>query len=164
MRSHPVTWTDIRSAEWQPPPNARRPEQLTRRIGSGSAAWQRASDDLLHWRIKTRSGFSIDQPERVRAGARLILHAGPRWLAIREPIEVVEVIESPDRVGFSYRALPGHPVNGEEAFIVTRVGEDVFLSLRSVTSPSDRLLWRVTFPALRVIQRVVRWRYLRSLS
>jgi hypothetical protein len=34
-------------------------------------------------------------------------------------VEVVAVVEESHRVGFAYRTLSGHPVNGEEAFKCT---------------------------------------------
>jgi len=86
-------------------------------IGSGEAAWRRASAEVLLW-----------------------------------------------KVGFSYRTLPGHPVDGEEAFIVYRRGEDVFLCIRSLTRAAAQQPWRLLFPVLLVAQRVVRRRYLQALS
>jgi uncharacterized protein (UPF0548 family) len=40
---------------------------------------------------------------------------------VREPVRVVAVADLPDRRGFAYDTLPGHPVTGEEAFIAHRV-------------------------------------------
>lgn len=57
-------------------------------------------------------------------------------LTIREPVEVVSVVEESDRVGFAYRTMPGHPVSGEEAFIVHRDGGEVRLTVRSLTRPA----------------------------
>ena len=85
------------------------------------------------------------------------------WVTVREPVEVVEVVESATRVGFSYRTLPGHPVSGEEAFIVHRNGDDVVLTIRSLTRPAPEQPWRALFPLLRVAQLVARRRYLRAL-
>ncbi|MBU8820992.1 DUF1990 domain-containing protein, partial [Mycolicibacterium goodii] len=45
----------------------------------------------------------------------------------------------PDRCGFAYGTLHGHPVCGEEAFIVHRDrAGTVFLTLRSLTRPKYR--------------------------
>lgn len=82
---------------------------------------------------------------------------------VLEPVEVVAVVEGPERVGFSYRTLPGHPVSGEEAFVVSRHGDEVHLTVRSLTRASPRQPWRALFPVLLVVQAIVRRRYLRAL-
>jgi len=66
-------------------------------------------------------------------------------------------------VGFSYRTRPGHPVSGEEAFIVHRDGGNVFFTVRSLTAPATEQPWRALYPLLRVAQIVARRRYLRTL-
>lgn len=95
----------------------------------------------------------------VRAGERQTVRA---WV-VREPVEVTEVVEAPGRVGFPYRTLPGHPVRGEEAFILTREAGVAALTIRSLTAPSGSQPWRLAFPVLRVVQHLVRRRYFRAL-
>jgi uncharacterized protein (UPF0548 family) len=112
---------------------------------------------------KTRSGFTVTPDEAVRPGGRPVIVAHPFGLSVREPVEVVDVVETPDRIGFAYRTLPGHPVSGEEAFIVHRDGESVVLTIRSLTRPAPTLRWRLLYPVLLVAQRVARYRYLRAL-
>jgi uncharacterized protein (UPF0548 family) len=53
---------------------------------------------------------------------------------------------------------------GEEAFIVPRNGDDVRLTIRSLTRAASRQPWRMLFPLLLVAQRIVRRRYLRALQ
>lgn len=83
-------------------------------------------------------------------------------ITIREPVEVVEVTDARDRVGFSYRALPGHPVRGEEAFVVHRDGDTVLLTIRSLTRPAPRGLAGCVPRAPRRAA-VARARYVRAL-
>jgi uncharacterized protein (UPF0548 family) len=66
-------------------------------------------------------------------------------------------------VGFAYRTLPGHPISGEEAFIVHREGQAVVLTIRSLTRPSDEVKWRLAYPGLLLAQQFARRRYLRAL-
>ncbi|HOA86581.1 MAG: DUF1990 family protein [Microbacteriaceae bacterium] len=54
------------------------------------------------------------------------------------------------------------PGAGEEAFIVHRTGERVFLTVRSL-APAAEQPWRALFPLLLVAQRIARRRYLRAL-
>jgi uncharacterized protein (UPF0548 family) len=113
-------------ADWPPAPGGYRRSEISApvRDRGGDDAWRRARDELLHWGVKTRSGF---------------------------------------RVGFSYRTLPGHPVDGEEAFILERSAAGIRLIVRSLTSPAPRGLWRALFPLLLIAQAVAHRRYLRAL-
>lgn len=141
-----------------------RRSEVSRQIGRGDAVWERASHDVLRWAVKTRSGFRVDDTRPVTCGVRLIITARLLGATVREPVEVVAVVSTTSRVGFSYRTLPGHPVSGEEAFIVHREGADVFLTIRSLTRAAPQQPWRLLHPLLRVAQLVARRRYLRALG
>ncbi|MHA7290601.1 DUF1990 family protein [Arthrobacter sp. MDT3-24] len=78
---------------------------------------------MLRWKVKTASGFDVDSTSPVSAGDRVVVTARALGFTVVEPVEVVTVVQEPGRSGFSYRTLPGHPVDGEEAFIVHRRGE-----------------------------------------
>jgi uncharacterized protein (UPF0548 family) len=115
--------------------------------------------------VKTRSGFAVTPRGRVEPGDRPIITAHAFGLATREPVEVVDVVDTPDRVGFAYRTLPGHPLRGEEAFIVHRDAGTgaVTLTIRSLTRPAEEPRWRAAYPVLLVAQQVARRRYFRAL-
>jgi uncharacterized protein (UPF0548 family) len=132
-------------------------------VGHGEAVWQRVASEVLLWKVKTASGFAVDATGPVSPGERVIVTAGLLGLTVVEPVQVVAVVQEPDRSGFSYRTLPGHPVRGEEAFIVHRHGDEVRLTIRSLTRAASRHPWRGLFPLLLVAQRIVRRRYLRAL-
>ena len=136
-------------------------------VGRGAACWEAAGPAVLDWQVKIRSGFRVEAAgggdRRVRPGAdyRLTARVGP--VTVREPVRVVAVVDEPARCGFAYGTLAGHPVSGEEAFIVHRAPDGrVWFTLRSLTRPA-RGLWRVAFPALLVAQAGYRRRYLRAL-
>ncbi|MET2010076.1 DUF1990 family protein [Microbacterium chocolatum] len=152
------------TARWpaEPLPGFRRAE-ATAWIGAGDDVWRRTSRDVLRWTVKTRSGFAVDDDSPVRAGMRRTVTARVLGIRIHEPVRVVAVIDAATRVGFAYRTLPGHPVRGEEAFVVHRDGDEVFFSVRSLTAPAPSGGWRWAFPLLRVAQVVARRRYLRAL-
>ncbi|MBF0815422.1 DUF1990 domain-containing protein [Microbacterium paludicola] len=155
--------TDPAAAVWAAPRGSGRVSERSAEIGRGDAVWARATGELLSWAVKTRSGFTIADTTPVAAAQRLVVVARVGWIRIREPIEVVQVVNKTDRVGFSYRTLPGHPVSGEEAFILHREGEAIRLTVRSLTRPAARGGWRLAWPALLLVQRIVRRRYLRAL-
>lgn len=158
----PSTTTPADEVWRSPSPAGFRRYERTSLIGRGDDAWRQASSDVLRWAVKTRSGFRVEEPTVVR-GHTLIITATVLGITVREPVEVVEVVEASDRVGFSYRTLPGHPVSGEEAFIVHRDGDRVLLTLRSLTAPAPSGFWRWVHPLLRLAQHIARRRYRRAL-
>lgn len=81
----------------------------------------------------------------------------------RAAVRVVYVVDEPDRVGFAYGTLHGHPESGEEAFIVEHRDDDsVWFVLRSFSRASNGL-YRLGSPMLRAQQRRYTKRYLRAL-
>jgi uncharacterized protein (UPF0548 family) len=132
-------------------------------VGHGAAEWSAVSDALMTWGVKTRSGFRVAPPTAAREGESYSLIASVGPFAVREPIRVVAVTDGRDRCGFAYGTLEGHPVSGEEAFVVHRSGDTVMLTLRSLTRPAPGR-WRYAFPALLCAQRFYRRRYLRALG
>lgn len=153
-----------------PTPTGYRAYVKTVKIGDGIARWEFASTAVLRWGVKTRSGFAVvaDPPSagepQVTVDQRywLVARLGP--FRISEPIEVVGVIDEPERKGFAYGTLSGHPVSGEEAFIVDRHADDsVWLTIRSITRPTTGV-WRVAGPGVALAQRYYRRRYTRALT
>ncbi len=156
--------TDPGQASWvSPTPAGFRRHEATALVGHGDETWRRVAHDVLRWRVKTASGFRVEADGPVAVGQELRVTARMLGLAVVEPVRVVAVVDEPDRVGFAYRALPGHPVRGEEAFIVHRAGDGILFTVRSLTAPAARQPWRALHPLLRVAQAVARRRYLRAL-
>ncbi|CAM5258717.1 DUF1990 family protein [Streptomyces griseomycini] len=150
------------------PPGFRRFER-TVVIGRGEGAWTAARDAVTRWEVKRRSGFAVAPADGggagVRAGGRYRITAGLGRFVVREPVEVVAVVDTATRCGFAYGTHRGHPVSGEEAFIVHRDDDGrVFLTLRSLTRAAPAAPWRFLFPFLLLAQRCVRERYLRALA
>jgi uncharacterized protein (UPF0548 family) len=126
--------------------------------------WHEVCEELLSWSVKTRSGFAVEMPEggSLPAGRlKITLLLGP--LRVVEPVEVVAAMRSADRCVLAYGTLEGHPVSGEEAFILDRLPDGVRLTVRSVTGPGVGG-WRFMFPLALLAQRFFRGRYLRSLA
>lgn len=162
----PVGATRPASFEWTPSPGFR-PYERTVVVGRGPEHWAWATAALLEWGVKTRSGFRVEPDgatgTRVGQGGNYWLIASFGPVAVREPARVVAVVDEPDRCGFAYGTLEGHPVAGEEAFVLSRTPEgDVLLTLRSLTRFSPGR-WRMFFPLILVAQRWYRARYLEAL-
>jgi uncharacterized protein (UPF0548 family) len=149
---------------WTTPPSGFRVYERTVRVGQGQELWESAASAVMEWGVKTRSGFTVQGHDiRVRPGADHWIVAALGPFSVREPARVVAVVEQPDRCGFAYGTLEGHPVSGEEAFVVHRIPDGtVFLTLRSLTRPPSGR-WRLAYPAVLVAQRWYRRRYLRAL-
>ncbi|MDL9979364.1 DUF1990 family protein [Microbacterium sp. ASV49] len=156
--------TEISAAQWSLQPSPGRLWEKTVALGRGDSLWDWATTETLCWGVKTRSGFSVEPARTVARGDRPVIAVHALGITILEPVEVVDVVRTGDRVGFAYRTLPGHPVTGEEAFIVHRENGVVRLTIRSVTRPSRTLHWRALFPLLLIAQRVARRRYMRALK
>lgn len=149
--------------QWPASDRKYRRSELTTHLGSGDAVWQRVAEDVLLWRVKTESGFIVNTPGPVSPGDRVLVIARLFGLTVTEPVEVIAVVEEDARCGFSYRTLPGHPVDGEEAFVVHRDGDEVHLTIRSLTRAATQQPWKLLFPLLLTAQRIVQGRYMRAL-
>lgn len=66
------------------------------------------------------------------------LPIGP--LMLLAPCRIAYVVREPDRAGFAYGTVAGHPERGEEAFVVRRSGDLVTLTIRSFTRPGSALV------------------------
>jgi uncharacterized protein (UPF0548 family) len=140
------------------------------RLGDGPLAWAAASSAVLRWGVKLRSGFTVERDVASADGSESVIAGDRFWLVaqlgpfqVKEPVQVVTVVDEEDRKGFAYGTLTGHPVSGEESFLVSRRADgSVWLRTRSLTRPSAGF-WRVVYPFLLLAQRVYRRRYLRAL-
>jgi uncharacterized protein (UPF0548 family) len=134
-----------------------------RRVG-GRDDLDRAGDVVLTFGMQRGSGIEVTSAEPVaREGLDLLLDitAGP--FRLHAPARVVYVVSEPDRRGFAYGTLPGHPESGEELFLVERVGDSTFAEVRAFSVPG-RWFTRLGGPVLRVVQRRYARRYLDALE
>ncbi len=84
--------------------------------------------------------------------------------SIRIPCRVVYVIDEPNRVGFAYGTLLGHPVTGEELFLVQRHGDGRVTFTVSAFSRPATTLTRAAGPVTRWAQSQMMDRYPRALN
>lgn len=133
-------------------------------VGHGRETFERCAEELLHWEVKIRSGFDIDADSpRVEAGQEPTIYVRLGPFRLPEPVRVIDVFESETRRGFTYATKPGHPITGEESFILVHTPEDrVFLVLRSV-SRAGMGIWCLGDPFVRLAQIIYRRRYSRAL-
>ncbi len=131
-------------------------------LGSGRPLFERATARLMDWQVQRGAGLRVTTDGPVRLGARSVTRLGWGPLAVCAPCEVVYVVDEPDRQGYAYGTLTGHPERGEELFLL-RIDDDV-VTLEVVAFSRAGTWWtRLAGPAGRVVQRRVTRRYLEAL-
>ena len=133
-------------------------------LGRGIGTFQRASNGLKTWKAHTAPGFRVfPQDEEIRNGATVVVTLGTPFLALAAPCRIVRVIDEASRWGFAYGTLPGHPEEGEEAFVVSiSPDETVLFEITAFSRPGDPLV-RLLGPLGRGVQKGGTHGYLRSL-
>ncbi|MFG3257671.1 DUF1990 family protein [Streptomyces sp. NPDC048172] len=124
------------------------------RLGTGDAAFRAASRALMTWTLHQRMGVRMT-PDAARAavGVRVGVGLGVGPLRVGGPCRVVWTAEERDEAGWAYGTLPGHPVRGEEAFLVSRDADGaVWLTVCAYSGP---VAWwaRAAGPLVPVFQR-----------
>lgn len=132
---------------------------LARRDFDGAAA------DVLAWQVQERAGLGVAaSSRRVEPDAVVAVRLGLGPLGVTAPCRVVAVVDEPERVGFVYGTLPGHPVRGEELFVVERQADGALRLTVAAFSRPATLATRVAGPLGRIGQRLQADRYLRALD
>lgn len=107
--------------------------------------------------------FSADGTPYISAGMTAMQKIRYLGLTFEAPIRIVFVIEETDRVGFGAGTLPGHPLSGEESFIVERRDDgSVWLTIRILARPAT-WYYRLGGPIVRRAQKLYVSRFLRAL-
>ena len=184
-QERPETLTHPLAPRWLERPDGYRHFESAYFAGRGRDTFDHCAEELLHWEVKIRSGFDIDvdgsadstdrasgssasaktahRSPHVERGQELTIRVRLGPFRLPEPSRVIDVIETEDRCGFTYGTKPGHPITGEESFILIRTADDrVFLVLRSV-SRAGLGIWRLGEPCVRLAQIIYRRRYGRAL-
>lgn len=123
-------------------------------VGHGDAAFARAAHSVRTWAGHRRLGMRIvadtDTPT-VGGTVLVVVPVGPLHAVAR--CRVVAVVEEPDRVGFAYGSLPGHPERGEEAFLVECRPDGAVVFSITVFFRHARPLVRLGGPVASAVQR-----------
>jgi uncharacterized protein (UPF0548 family) len=128
-------------------------------VGPGDAAFEHAAETVLTWRMHAAAGLRVAASDaRVTEGSVVRCRLGPLPI----PCRVLWVLDEPDARGFGYGTLPGHPEAGEEAFVVTRDGDEVSLTVSAYSRPG-LLVTRLAGPVGRWGQRRMVARYARAV-
>ena len=159
----PLSYPEV-GATQQELPAGYRHDRYEQVLGRGEEVWAAARVAVMDWTAHAHAGVRVVPPSRPAEGAvvTLAFRVGPAYVIA--PCRIVAVADDPDRVGFAYGTLSGHPERGEESFMVER-GPDgiVRFVIVAFSRPAD-LTTRLAGPISREIQRRVTARYLEGLT
>ena len=154
--------TAPRDALENPPPGYRRFRRSAVLTGMDFA---QAAAAVRTWALHRRAGLQVSATHTPpQVGTEVRLRIGPRPFSVIAPCRVLWLIDEPDRAGFAYGTLPGHPESGIEQFVVSRTPTGpVQLHLDAVSRPAT---WyaRLGAPVARLVQELLTRRYLHALT
>jgi uncharacterized protein (UPF0548 family) len=148
-----------------PLPPAWSHQRHERHVGTGRDVFERAADCVLSWGMHRGVGFGVraDGP-RATPGTNVVVGIGRGALILPAPCRVVWSVDEPDRQGFGYATLPGHPESGEEAFVVL-ADADGAVRVRIVAfSRPGRWYTRLAGPAVPPVQNLAVRAYARAVE
>ncbi|HET7326173.1 MAG TPA: DUF1990 domain-containing protein [Nocardioidaceae bacterium] len=161
-----LTYGGVGGTRWRATPAGFHAAEHRSVLGSDHGRFDRAVDALLHWRMHDAAGLRMQATGPVAVGVDSLGRLGVGRFAVPVPCRVVWVVREPDRVGFGYGSLPGHPASGEESFVLERVAGEVVFTVRAF-SRGAQWYTRCGAPLARSAQRAYLRRYagaLRRLS
>jgi uncharacterized protein (UPF0548 family) len=157
----PLTYPEV-GATADTLPSGYRHIRRTAVLGTGRNCFENAADRLMRWGVQRGAGLRIQTSSEVaEEGALLTIALGP----VPAYGRVVYTIDEPDRRGFAYGTLLGHPESGEELFAVRYAAdsETVYLDIVAFSRPATWWSRLGAIPA-GVAQRLVTNRYLKALQ
>jgi uncharacterized protein (UPF0548 family) len=138
---------------------------LSRSLTLDTRDFEATSEALMHWQVQQRAGVVVlASSTRIRGDSVVLLRLGIGRIGIPAPCRVVHIVDEPDRQGFAYGTLPGHPESGEESFVVSRGADGrITFTITAFSRPAS-LLTKLGGPVSRGVQRAITRRYLRTLN
>lgn len=138
--------------------------QIRMIIGLGSIQFGEAAQALLGWQMHLSSRLQVATSSmKVENEAVAILSIRAGSLRLNAPCRVVYLIDEPNRQGFAYGTLPGHPESGEEAFVIEQADDGTVSSTITAFSKPASNLAKLAGPLGRLAQLRMTNHYLRSL-
>lgn len=162
LQSRSMTYTEVGATAATMPSQYR---QFTRSRVLPRVTLDQAAQALMTWQVHTAAGVSVAASSpTVRPDVVVCLRLGLGRCSVPAPCRVVYVIDEPDRRGFAYGTLRGHPESGEELFLVHADASGTVRITISAFSRHASVLSRLAGPAARLVQHTVTTRYLRALA
>ncbi|MFC9997536.1 DUF1990 family protein [Nocardia sp. NPDC127526] len=160
----PFTYPDVGATAGEFPPGYHQ-FRLRRRIGTGRVLFEEAGAQILAYRMQKGTGiFRGATTATAENGTDLTVFLGVGSLGITAPCRVVYILDEPNRRGFAYGTLPGHPEIGEELFAVEYdpTDDSVYGVVAAFSRPGT---WytRLGGPVVRLIQHWFANRYINTI-
>lgn len=159
LAAQPFTYSPVGATRRSTYPSGFHHLDVTYDVGHGASDFARAAETLMTWRMHSGAGLRVAASSpRVEEGAVVRCRLGPLPI----PCRVIWVVDEPERQGFGYGTLPGHPEAGEEAFVVALAEDRVTLTVTAYSRPG-LVLTRLAGPVGRIGQRLAVRRYAAAL-
>ena len=129
----------------------------------GAEVFAVAVAGLRGWQAHRGAGAQVrpaGAPLEVGTTVLVVVPLGPATVVA--PCRIVAATDEPDRVGFAYGTLPGHPEAGEEAFHVVRAAGRTRFEIVAFSRPADPMV-RLVPPLARFVQARYTDRYVAGL-
>jgi len=132
-------------------------------LGRGPVSFAGARSALQTWTLQRHAGLHIRATGPAAEGMDVSSGLGIGRLRIWAPCRIVWLVDEPDRYGYAYGTLPGHPETGEESFLVSRDPDGrVTFELTAFSRPA-RWYTRLATPLAHPPQTAVTRPYLRTM-
>lgn len=162
--TRPLTYAPVGVTRGEPQPGFRT-LRSSGVVGRGADDFQAAAHAVLSWRAQAVPGVRGEPGDApVRVGTEVRVRLGVGHLALSAPARVVYVVGEPRKQGFAYGTLPGHPISGEEAFVVHLEPDGRVVFTVSASSRPGSALTRFAGPVLPLFQRLMAGLYVRSVA
>lgn len=155
-----LTYPEVGATAGGALPTGYRHVRRVERVGAGPDVYHRVAAGMAAWRIHRDAGLTVrTEADRPALGVRFVtgIRLGGVWrprgflhhalgpLRIAAPCRIVWYVEEPDRYGFGFGTLAGHPERGEESFLVEWTdGDDVVFRIAAFSRPAA---WYARFGA-----------------
>ena len=165
LKTAEPTYSDIGATLAGQRPDGFHHDRYEATLGQGPEVFQRAVMGLKTWKAHRLPGMGVfPDAQEIVTGATVVVTLGAPIVALAVPCRIVSVIDGQTRWGFAYGTLPGHPEQGEEAFIVSMAPDHtVRFEIKAFSRPGDPLV-RLSGPIGRSIQKGGTAGYLRALK
>jgi len=158
-----LTYAEVGATRHDELPEGYRHIRRRVRLGSGDEVFRQAAEGLLTFAMNRTAGMRPEiSAARAADGVRVTSRLGIGPFAIKAPCRVVWTEDEPDRAGFGYGTLAGHPEIGEEAFLVTDEDGVVWFSIVVFSKPAA---WyaRLGGPLSHLMQDAITDRYIAAM-
>ena len=159
-----LSYAEVGITQRSSPPGEFRIDHWSVDLENEPGSFDRACRALRQWKAHRGAGAQIAPTDpSIRVGQAVVVALKIAGFTVIAPCRIVWIVEEHDRFGFAYGTLQGHPEQGEESFVIRRIGPRVTFEIEAASRPAA-LLARLGAPVARSIQKSVTQRYLTSLQ